>query len=110
MPDPRFVGLVHSVLSSAQAAAGERHSPMGRHLDNAGVRSRRTAERSLALLSMLAEKTRGNLDETERSALNGAIRDLRDALDALDAPDPAGEPDDDARTALPLADAGPTDR
>ena len=41
MPDPRFVGLVHSVLSSAQAAVGEEHSPMGRHLDRAGVRSRR---------------------------------------------------------------------
>ncbi len=109
MPDPRFVGLVHSVLSSAQAAVGEEHSPMGRHLDRAGVRSRRTAERSLALLSMLAEKTRGNLDETERSALNGAIRDLRGALDATAAATDAADAAED-RTALPLADAGPSDR
>lgn len=80
MPDPRFVGLVHSVLASAQASLGEEHSPMGRHLDRDGVRSRRTAERSLALLEMLHDKTAGNLDETERAALHDAIERLRAGL------------------------------
>lgn len=82
MADPRFIGLVHSLLASAQASLGEEHSPMARHLDREGVRSRRTAERSLALLRMLHEKTAGNLDETERAALHDALRALRDGLEA----------------------------
>ena len=94
MPDPRFIGLVHSLLSSAQAVLGEADSPMGRHLERDGVRSRRTAERSLALLEMLFEKTNGNLDETERAALVDALRWIRGRID--------DDPDD--ATALPMAD------
>lgn len=80
MADPRFIGLVHSLLASAQASLGEEHSPMGRHLERDGVRSRRTAERSAALLRMLHDKTRGNLDETERAALHDALRTLESRL------------------------------
>jgi len=80
MADPRFIGLVHSLLSSAQAATGERTSPMAHRLDAAGARTSRTARRSLALLRMLQEKTRGNLDETERAALHDALSRLRAAL------------------------------
>ncbi len=100
MPDPRFVGLVHSVLASAQASLGEEHSPMGRHLDRDGVRSRRTAERSLALLEMLHEKTAGNLDETERAALHDALSRLRAGL---------AEDDEDvaAATSLPMHEPDP---
>ncbi|MEX2501811.1 MAG: DUF1844 domain-containing protein [Trueperaceae bacterium] len=108
MADPRFIGLVHSVLASAQASLGEEHSPMGRHLDRAGVRSRRTAERSLALLAMLHEKTRGNLDETERASLDGALRTIRGGLDAITAHEAGDEDAGDAdadRTALPMHDA-----
>lgn len=95
MPDPRFVGLVHSLLASAQAVLGEDHSPMGRHLERDGVRSRRTAERSRALLEMLLVKTQGNLDETERAALTEALRWIRRH----------GEEGDDAgATELPMAD------
>ena len=97
MPDPRFVGLVHSVLASAQASLGEDHSPMGRHLERDGVRSRRTAERSLALLEMLHEKTAGNLDETERAALHDALEALQGAAggadDAADADGATPDPD-----------------
>ena len=84
MADPRFVGLVHSLLASAQAVLGEEHSPMGRHLERDGVRSRRTAERSLALLEMLLVKTQGNLDETERAALVDALRWVRDRTQQQD--------------------------
>lgn len=94
MADPRFIGLVHSLLSSAQAVLGEADSPMGRHLERDGVRSRRTAVRSLALLEMLFEKTNGNLDETERSALVDALRWIRERSD-----DGTG-----AATPLPMAD------
>ena len=72
MPDPRFIGLVHSVLSSAQASLGEVDSPVFNRLASQGALARRTAERSLALLDMLEEKTRGNLDETERATLHQA--------------------------------------
>lgn len=101
MPDPRFIGLVHSVLSSAQSSLGEDYSPMTRRLEAQNLRSRRTAERSLALLEMLREKTRGNLDATEKGALDGAVRTLREALDA--AGEGAGE-----GTELPMHDPGPS--
>lgn len=103
MPDPRFIGLVHSLLASAQASLGEAHSPMGRHLERDGVRSRRTAERSVALLRMLHAKTTGNLDETERAA-------LVQALSALEARVGTAAEDDDAEgdgVALPMH--GPSD-
>lgn len=82
MADPRLIGLVHSVLSSAQASLGEADSPMAGRLEKGGLRSRRTAERSLGLLEMLQDKTRGNLDATEKNALDGAVRLLRDGLEA----------------------------
>ena len=40
MADPRFIGLVHSLLASAQASLGDEHSPMGRHLERTPSRSR----------------------------------------------------------------------
>lgn len=95
MPDPRLIGLIHTLLSSAQASLGEENSPMVTRLDAAGVRSRRTAERSLALLEMLFDKTRGNLDETERAAMHDAIATLRDGL---------APADEAASTALPMHD------
>ena len=89
MPDPRFIGLVHSILSSAEAALGEMNSPMVTRLARDGVLARRTGEKSLQLLEMLQQKTNGNLDETEQGALYGAIRQIREKLEALpDAPSP----------------------
>lgn len=93
MPDPRFIGLVHSLLSSAEAALGEADSPMTRHLARDGLLARRTGERSLGLLLMLQQKTYGNLDETERNALYSAVRTVQErlqALDAVEASDPPG--------------------
>jgi hypothetical protein len=91
MSDPRFIGLVASLRSSAQAALGETDSPMLHRLARDGALQRRTAERALALLDMLAEKTHGHLDETERAALHDARSSLHARLaDLGDAPgDPA---------------------
>jgi len=86
MPDPRFIGLVHSLLSSAEAALGEENSPMVRHLARDGALARRTGEKSLELLEMLHQKTNGNLDETERNALHNAIRTIRGRLGAQGSP------------------------
>lgn len=95
MSDPRFIGLVHSILSSAEASLGELNSPVFNRLASQGALARRTAERSLALLVMLEEKTRGNLDETERATLHQAHRRIADML--------AQEPDTTEQT--PPSDA-----
>ncbi len=87
MTDRRFVGLVHSLLSSAEASLGEDNSPLTARMTKDGVLARRTAERSLELLDMLYDKTSGNLNETERDALVRARSGLRKRLEAeSDAP------------------------
>jgi Domain of unknown function (DUF1844) len=61
MTDKHFIGLVHSILSSAEAALGETNSPMLSHLAKDGALKRQTAERGLELLNMLQRKTLGNV-------------------------------------------------
>jgi len=82
VPDPRFIGLIASLRSSVEASLGEADSPMAHRLARDGVLRRSTAERGLALLDMLAEKTHGNLDEAERAALHDARTSLRARLQA----------------------------
>ena len=48
-----------------------------------GLLARRTAEKSLALLEMLQRKTLGNLDETERDALNKAQQTVAERLEQV---------------------------
>jgi len=81
--DPRFIGLVQSLLASAEAALGEVDSPMARHLARDGVLAERTGRRSLELLVMLEQKTYGNLNETERSTLQHALETIRRRLEGL---------------------------
>lgn len=87
MTNPHFIGLVHSVLSSAEAALGETNSPLLTRMARDGVLARRTAERSLQLLEMLQEKTMGNLNETERDTLRHALERIRSRLQELPEPD-----------------------
>jgi hypothetical protein len=84
MTDKHFIGLVHSILSSAEAALGETNSPMLSHLAKDGALKRQTAERSLELLNMLQRKTLGNLDETERDALYQAQKTISEKLERLE--------------------------
>ncbi|MBB6097940.1 hypothetical protein HNR42_001363 [Deinobacterium chartae] len=84
MPNPDFVGLVQSVLGAAEAAMGE-FSPVQASVARDGIKTRATVERSYRLLSMLAEKTRGNLDRTESELLGGALATLREYLSTLEA-------------------------
>lgn len=97
MSDPRFIGLVASLRSSVEAALGETDSPLRTRLARDGALARRTAERGLALLDMLAEKTLGNLDETERDALQAARRSLHARIGELQRAE--AEPDDAAAAA-----------
>lgn len=80
MANKHFMGLIQSLLSSAQAALGEAYSPMTRHLVKDGILAKRTAEKSLELLAMLYEKTSGNLDDAEREALLSAQLSIAQAL------------------------------
>jgi hypothetical protein len=84
MSDPRFIGLVHSLQSSAEAALGEGSSPMLSHLAKDGALARKTAVRSLDLLEMLVVKTHGALDDTERATLFAARDRVRQLLLASD--------------------------
>lgn len=102
MPDPRFIGLVNSLLSSAEAALGEANSPMARHLARDGVMARRTGEKSLELLLMLHQKTNGNLDETERNALHSAVRTIQQRLEALGVAEASDTSDTSSGTAPEL--------
>jgi|GEM_PF-811834 len=95
MPDPIFIGLVASLRSAGEAATGVTDSPMLHRLARDGALQRSTAARSLALLDMLASKTHGNLDETERVALHDARASLRARLEALERAAASGDGDDD---------------
>ena len=81
MSNPDFIGLVHSVRSSAEAALGEVTSPMLTRLHSDGILAKKTATRSLKLLEMLLEKTNGNLDETEMDTLRSAIHSINSKLE-----------------------------
>lgn len=90
MANKHFIGLVHSILSSAEASLGEPNSPLTTRLARDGVLARRTGERSLELLRMLEQKTQGNLDETERASLNRALTSVHELLASL-AEQPEGQ-------------------
>lgn len=83
MPHPDFVGLVNSLQATAEAALGELNAASASAARDGLIsegRARQTAERSLKLLSMLAEKTRGNLDLAEAQLLSDAVTSLRARL------------------------------
>ncbi|MEW6420447.1 MAG: DUF1844 domain-containing protein [Deinococcota bacterium] len=83
MPNLEFVGLVNSLQATAEAALGDLNAATSSAARDGLLeegRARQTAERSLKLLTMLAEKTRGNLDFTEAELLTNAIASLRARL------------------------------
>ena len=83
MPNPEFVGLVNSLQATAEAALGDLNAATASAARDGllhETRARQTAERSLKLLTMLAEKTRGNLDFTEADLLTNAIGSVRERL------------------------------
>ncbi|AWT35948.1 hypothetical protein GCM10008956_03310 [Deinococcus arenae] len=85
MPNPEFVGLVNSLQATAEAALGDLNAATASAARDGLLeerRARQTAERSLKLLTMLAEKTRGNLDFTEADLLTDAIASVRERLAA----------------------------
>lgn len=83
MPNAEFMGLVNSLRATAEAALGDLNAATASAARDGLLeenRARQTAERSLKLLTMLAEKTRGNLDFTEAELLTDAVTALRERL------------------------------
>lgn len=83
MPNQEFVGLVSSLQATAEAALGDLNAATSSAARDGLLReerARQVAERSLKLLLMLAEKTRGNLDFAEAELLTDAIASLRARL------------------------------
>lgn len=75
--------------ATAEAALGDLNAATARAARDGLLeegRARKTAESSLKLLTMLAEKTRGNLDFNEADLLSAAIASLRERLAAAPAP------------------------
>lgn len=87
------MGLVHVLRASAEAALGDDTGPL-RLAPRDGVQGLRAARRSLDLLEMLHQKTRGNLNEAERDTLWSALRAVRARIASWE-----GE----AGSALPMA-------
>lgn len=86
MSNPEFVGLITTLQATAEAALGDLNAASASAARDGLLtegRARRSAERSLALLVMLAEKTRGNLDFEEAELLGTAVTTLRGRLAAL---------------------------
>ncbi|RJF71156.1 DUF1844 domain-containing protein [Deinococcus cavernae] len=86
MSNAEFVGLVNMLHATAEAALGDLNAATASAARDGLLlegRARQTAERSLKLLTMLSEKTRGNLDFTEAELLSHAIGSLRERLNAL---------------------------
>lgn len=83
MPHADFVGLVNMLQATAEAALGDLNAATASAARDGLLtqeRARQTAQRSLRLLTMLSEKTRGNLDFTEADLLSGAIASVRERL------------------------------
>lgn len=87
MANPEFVGLVTSVQATAEAALGDMNAATTSAAQDGLLdpsRSAQVARRSLKLLLMLAEKTRGNLDFEEAEILSDAVTSLRERLATLE--------------------------
>ena len=80
---PVFPTLVHSIASSALIA-------MGLVPEMKDKKNKSLAEFNIDLLSLLKEKTKGNLNEEEKKMLNNCLKDLQTAF-VQTMKEPAGE-------------------
>jgi polyhydroxyalkanoate synthesis regulator phasin len=84
MANADFMGLIHTLVHTGEAALGQLNVLTSRMARDGVERNRANAERSLRLLEILAQKTRGNLDADEAEALTGGIQNLREGLRNLE--------------------------
>jgi hypothetical protein len=81
MPNADFLGLIQSLKASGEAGLGQLNALTARMNRDGVQRNRATAEKSLRLLEVLAQKTRGNLDAEEAEALTNAVSSLKKLLE-----------------------------
>ena len=72
-PEPSFSMIVSSFVVQALIALGEMESPV----DGKRTRDLEAAKFSIDMLQVLADKTKGNLDDNEKKMLDSALYDLR---------------------------------
>jgi Domain of unknown function (DUF1844) len=84
MANADFMGLIHTLVHTGEAALGQLNVLTSRMARDGVERNRANAERSLRLLEVLAQKTRGNLDADEAEALTTGIQSLREGLRTLE--------------------------
>lgn len=80
MSNTDFLGLIQSLTAAAETSLGQLNALTSRMHRDGVSRNRATAERSLRLLEMLVQKTRGNLDATEASTLSEAVLSVKKLL------------------------------
>ncbi len=80
MANTDFLGLIHSLTAAAETSLGQFNALTARMNRDGLSRNRATAERSLRLLEMLSQKTRGNLNAEEASTLTSAVQSLTQLL------------------------------
>jgi hypothetical protein len=85
MANADFMGLIHTLVHTGEAALGQINVLTSRMARDGVERNRANAERSLRLLEVLAQKTRGNLDADEAEALTNGMQSLREGLRELEA-------------------------
>jgi Domain of unknown function (DUF1844) len=84
MANADFMGLIHTLVHTGEAALGQINVLTSRLARDGVERNRANAERSLRLLEVLAQKTRGNLDADEAEALTNGMQSLREGLRELE--------------------------
>ncbi len=80
MTNTDFLGLIHSLTAAAETSLGQYNALTARMHRDGVTRNRATAERSLRLLEMLVQKTRGNLNADEASTLTDAVQSVSKLL------------------------------
>ncbi len=80
MSNTDFLGLIQSLTAAAETSLGQLNALTSRMQRDGVSRNRATAERSLRLLEMLVQKTRGNLDASEARALSEAVLNVKKLL------------------------------
>lgn len=82
LTDPRFTGLVHVLTATVETALGGGDvGPLRIASNHQAMQGLRAAKRSLDLLELLKEKTKGNLTEQERAILWDALNRVRGLMD-----------------------------
>ena len=86
-PEASFLTIVYTMATQAMIALGQIPNPITQQK----IADERQARWHLRSLEILAEKTQGNLDAQEQSALDAAIKELKLATKNVEPESPSPE-------------------